>query len=134
MLRLADAGVGDQGHAVGALEHQPPRGGVDGLARDGEELDAEGDVAVLGAEGEREQVEEEGAIVLRLERHEAPARVGAGEPVERDEVRRLAAERGPVIDELDRHLPRGEVELHAIIVPDPRGKGKAASVPCGRLC
>ncbi|MFT3774854.1 MAG: hypothetical protein QM820_56620 [Minicystis sp.] len=132
VLRLAGAGVGDQRHAVRALEHEPPRGRVDRLPRHREELDLERDVPVLGPEGEREQVEEQRAVVLRLERHETAAGVCSREGVERHEVGGLSAERGAVVDELDRHLARGEVELHRSIVHDHRRKGKPPRGPSRR--
>ena len=70
---------------------------------------AAGPACPLGPEDEREHVEEERAVVLRLERHEPPAAVLARELVERAQVGRLPAERRPVVDELHRHFPGGKI-------------------------
>ena len=50
--------------------------------------------------------------------------------VERAQVRRLPAERGPVIDELDRDLTRGEVQLHGRFAS--KAARRDAGGPCAR--
>ena len=104
-------GVRDEGDAVGALEHEPAGGVVDDLTGHREELHAHRQPAP--------------SVKLRGSRSKNSVRSSAsrassgdrGRPrdelVERLQVRRLTAQRRPVVDELDRQLARGEVELQS---------------------
>ena len=115
VLGLADLRIGDERDAVGALQDEAASRGVEHLARHGEDLEAQrhaGAARRLRPEGDRQHVEEERAVVLRLERHQAPAGGLGGELVQRSQVRRLPAERRPVVDELYGHFSGGEIQLH----------------------
>jgi hypothetical protein len=68
--------------------------------------------AALTAKAERQKIEEQRAVVLGFERHQTAARAGFGHFVQRLQVRRLPAQRGTVVDELDRKLTIHEIELH----------------------
>ena len=108
--RLAAARVGDEGHRVRALEHDAAGGLVHHLARHRVELQLHLH-ARLRPEEDGHHVEEEGAVVLRVERHEPPAHLRIDLLEERLEVRRLPGERGAVVDDLDGDLAGLCVEL-----------------------
>ncbi len=105
MLGLADLGIRDECDTIGPLEHEASGGRVQHLPRDGENLDAQRHAGrrapvPVGAQHERQHVEEERAIVLRLERHEAPSGRLGRQLVQRPQVCRLPAESRPVVHEL----------------------------------
>jgi hypothetical protein len=116
VLGLGHLRIGDERHTVGPLQDEAPRGRVQDLAGHRKNLDTQGHSArravALGPEREREHVEEEGTVVFRLEGHQAPACVFGRKLVQRLQVRRLAAERRSVINELERYLSTTEVYLH----------------------
>ena len=108
--RLAAAAVGHEDDGVGPLQHDAPGRLVDHLARHRVELELHLD-AGLGLEEDRHHVEEEGPVVLGVQRHEPAADLRGDLLVERLEVGGLAGERRAVIDDLDRQLARLVVEL-----------------------
>ena len=120
VLRLGELRVGDECHAVGALQNEAPRRSMQDLPRNREHLQTKAHVAALGFENERQHVEEKRAIVARLERHEPAVALLARELVERFQIRGFPGKRGPVINELDRDFAGGEIELHVDrrILPD----------------
>src|SRR3546814_12515516 len=61
------------------------------------------------AEEDRQQIEEQRAVVARVERHQATAVELVDGAVQRAQVARLSRERRSVIDELQRQLSLGEV-------------------------
>jgi hypothetical protein len=109
-------GVGDEHDAVGPGEHDAPRRVVAHLAGHGVQLDADL-VPEHVAQLEGEQIEEQRPIVRRLDRHELLTPLGIGEVVQDLEVRRLAAERRPVVHEFRVERPLGAVPLRH--VPSP---------------
>src|SRR2546425_9756694 len=70
---------------------------------------------VAGGEHERKRVEEESAIVRRVQRHQMPAQLRLDALVERAQVGRLPGEPGAVVDDLERQLALARVELHGTI-------------------
>src|SRR3989441_13312611 len=70
---------------------------------------------VAGGEHERKRVEEESAIVRRVQRHQMPAQLRLDALVERAQVGRLPGEPGAVVDDLERQLALARVELHGAI-------------------
>ena len=63
LLAGAAAAVGDEGHRVGVLEHDTTGCVVDDLPGNREQLHLHG-VAALGMEEDRQQIEEQGAVVV----------------------------------------------------------------------
>ena len=107
-LRLA---VRHEDDAVGALQHELAGGVVEHLARHGVELQL-GPEAPDHPHVHGQQIEEQGAVRVRVEGdHLAPGLEGRL-PMDRAEVGGLPAEAGPVVDDLDRHLMGGVVEEH----------------------
>ena len=115
--------VGHEHDAVDALQHQPPRGVVEHLSRDRVELQAHLHPAD-DAHVEREQVEEQRAVGLRLEAHHLAARARGGLAVDAPEVRGLPAQTRAVVHDLGRHLHRGVVQEH-------HGRGGKCTAPRG---
>ena len=101
--------VGHEDHSVDALEHELAGRVVEDLARNRVELDA-GLEAGDRADFERQQVEEERAVGLGLERDHLAAGVARRVVVDELEIRRLAAQTRAVVDDLHRHLHRAVVE------------------------
>ncbi|TMB29121.1 MAG: hypothetical protein E6J61_16255 [Deltaproteobacteria bacterium] len=110
LLPLRRLAVGDEGDGVRALEHDPARRVVHHLARDGEELELH--LEIPGAEDEWKRIKEKGAVVRCVERHQVPAQAGHDALVERAQIRRLPGQSGTVVDDLERQLSLGRVELH----------------------
>ena len=108
-LRRRDLAVGHEDDTVDALQHQPPGGVVEHLARHRVELEADLHAAD-DAHVEREEVEEEGAVGLRLQAHHVPARARGGAGVDPRQVRGLPAQARTVVHDLGRHLHRGVVQ------------------------
>src|SRR5262249_2216844 len=98
-LHALDLRIGDEHHAVDALQDQLAAGVVEDLAGDGVEVKPRLEAADL-TQRQRQEVEEQGALGLGGERDHAPLGVGAGLRVDVLEVCRLAAQTGSVIDQL----------------------------------
>jgi hypothetical protein len=64
-----------------------------------------------GAEADRQQVEEEGAVVGRLERHHFALHLGRQQVVQAQQVGRLAGQGRAVIDQLEGQAGAGVVEF-----------------------
>jgi len=93
------------------LQNDAARGVVHDLPRDGEELELYFEVS--GAEYQRQGVEEQGAVVGSVQRHQMAAQVRLDPLVERAQIGRLPREAGAVIDDLQRQLSLSGVELHS---------------------
>jgi hypothetical protein len=112
-----DLGVGDEDDAVHAAQDALARGLVEHLAGDGHQLEVDLELADHpGPDGQ--EVEEIGPVGLRLEADEL-APVGCVElVVDVAEVGRLAAQAGPVVDDLDGDRLGGVIdERHAQFNP-----------------
>ena len=107
----APPAVGDEGDRVGVLEHDAPGGVVDDLAGNGEQLHLHR-VAALGMEEDRQQIEEQGAVVVGLDRQQLSAPLALGAGVDHLQIGRLPGQTGPVVDDLDRQFSLSVVELH----------------------
>ena len=103
-------GVGHEDQAVGVLQHEPPRGGVHGLAGNGQDLQAQVEAAEARA-AQGQEVEEDGAVLRGVDGDHLAAPRRLGVLVQDLEVGRLAAHRGAVIDDLDLDLPVAVIEL-----------------------
>ena len=90
-LHALDLRVGDEDHAVDALQDQLAAGVVEDLAGHRVEVEARLEAADL-AERERQEVEEQRALGLRREGDHLALRLGVGLVVDVLEVRRLPAE------------------------------------------
>ena len=128
LLHLADFAVGNEDDGVRSLEHELAGGVVEHLARHRVEQEAGLEPHDL-AEIERQQIEEERPVGLRLHAdHLAAAGIGH-RLVDGLEVRRLAAQARTVVDELrvdllarvahDNHGASLLVRPHPVTKPDP---------------
>jgi hypothetical protein len=111
VLHFSRPGIGHERNAICALHHEAPRGCVDHLPRDREHLEPDRQ-PTLTSKIERQEIEEQRAIVARFERHQAAARLRIGGLMQRLEVRRLSTQRRAVVDEFYRELTGTEVQLH----------------------
>ena len=128
-LHTLGLAVGDEDHAVDPLEDQLAAGVVEDLARHGVEVEAGGEAADR-AEVEREEVEEQGAVGLGGQRDHLALRVGRGLVVDVLQVRRLAAQAGPVIDDLAVDLLAGVVdERHGDSRRTPSARPRGSGAP-----
>ena len=109
VVEPAGLAVGHEHDAVGALEHELPGGVVVALARHGVELELGGE-AGDGAQLERQEIEEQGAIGLGGERDHAPAAALRHPAVDVLQVGRLAGPARSVVDDLAGDLARREVD------------------------
>ena len=100
LLPAVERGVGHEHERVGALQHQPARGRVHGLPRHREDLQPQ--VEAAEARGpQRQQVEEDRAVLRRVDRDQLPAALGLGGAVQDLQVGGLPADRRAVVDQLD---------------------------------
>jgi len=83
---------------------------VDDLTRNGEQLHLHLE-AVGGAEEDREEVEEERAVIVGLDGEQSPPDFRLGPFVYQLQIRRFSRKAGAVVDDLDRQLPLGVVQL-----------------------
>src|SRR5712671_6582418 len=104
-----DLRVGDEHHAVHALEDQLAGGVVEDLAGHRVEMEAGLESTDL-AQRQGEEVEEEGALRLRGQRDHLPLRLLVGVRVDVLEIRRLSAEPRAVVDDLAVDLTRAVVD------------------------
>ena len=113
--------VGDEDDAVDALEHELAGGVVEDLAGDGVELQA-GLESADDADVDRQEVEEERAVGLRLEADHLAAALRRGLGVDVVEIGGLPAEARTVVNDLRGHLHRRVIEEdHSDRAPIERG-------------
>ena len=125
LLHLADLAVRHEDDGVGALQHQLARGVVEHLPGHGVEQEAGLESHDL-AQVERQQIEEQRAIRLRLHADHLAATGLGNRLVDRFEIRGLAAQPGAVIDQLG-------VDFLARIADDDHGYDPPfATPPCRR--
>ena len=132
LVGLGEPAVGDEGDGVRFLEHDLAGAVVEDLPRHGVELQLDAEV-VPGAEVDREQVEEEGAIVAGLQVHQPAGAAGGHHAVDGLEVGGLPAERRTVIHDFERQLALAHVELDhgAAFSVDERGSPSTRHDPSG---
>src|SRR5262245_5360057 len=65
-------------------------------------------------EEDRQQIEEQGAVVVGFDGQQLPPPLALGAGMDHLEVRRFPRETGAVVDDLDRQFALGVVELHAV--------------------
>ena len=117
-LEHAALGVRDEHHPVGAGEDLPAGRVVLDLAGHGVQLDAHVH-AVETPEIERQQVEEQRAVLLGPQGDHLLAGLGVGDAMNRLEVGRLSGQTGAVVDELEVEGLVRAAELHGTPVPGP---------------
>ena len=105
--------VRDEHHRVRAARHQPPRGRVGRLPGHGHDLEA--DVEAVEADpAQGQEVEEDRAVLLRVDGDELAAVTALGRGVERLEVGRLPADRRPVVQDLQLDDAVAGFEFHEL--------------------
>ena len=104
-----DLAVRHEHHAVHSLEDQLARGVVVHLARHRIEVELDLEAAD-GAEIDRQEIEEEGALGLGGQRDHLPSRAGRHLVVHELQIGGLAAEPGPVVHQLAVDLAGGVVD------------------------
>ena len=109
--RLRPLRVGHEHHAVATRKDRSPRRVVLHLPGNRVELQGQS-VAPNPAEIEPQQVEEEGPVGGRVERVQLGPAEGVGDPVDELQARRLAAQAGAVVDDLQLHLAVLVVKLN----------------------
>src|SRR5205085_11095666 len=98
---------------------------------DGEQFQLHLEVA--GREDERKSVEEQRAVVRRVERHQMPAQLWLDALVKGAKIGRLSRQSGAVVDDLERQLALPGIELHAAVtLPDARPRGLRVGPPAFR--
>ncbi len=113
--------VGDEDHAVDALEDELAAGVVEDLPGDGVEVEA-GREAADRTEIERQEVEEERAVGFGGERDHLALRLGRSLAVDELQVGRLSTQPGAVVDDLAVDLAAGVVdERHGVSRLGPGG-------------
>src|SRR5690606_37714776 len=130
VVRLGRAAlrVRDECDRIRALQYEPASRGMHDLAGYGEELDLHLESAPA-LEMDREHVEKQGAVVLRVHREETTAHLARHPVVQRCEVRRLTAQRRAVIDDLDAELATIVVDLdHPNLETQPERPRRARAV------
>src|SRR5690606_19389076 len=109
--------VGHEDHAVHATQDELARGVVEDLPGHSVEVEARLEAVHL-AEVEGQEVEEQRALVLGSEGDHLTLRLGRHLLVDLLQVRRLARQAGPVVDDLEVDLPDREVDrAHRSLVP-----------------
>ena len=103
--------VGHEAHRIGALQHHPAGGVVEHLPGHGVELDPRAHAADR-PDLDRQEVEEERAVRLGGEREHLALVLDGQLLVDPLEIRGLAAQPGPVVDDLGRQLLGRVVEEH----------------------
>ncbi len=120
VVHLAGRRVGHEDHGVGALQHELARRVVEDLTRYRVQQEARAETMDL-TELERQEIEEERAILPRLHRDHLAARVAGNAGVDALQVGRLAAQTGPVVDDLRVDLASGVVDEDHSPLPQSRG-------------
>ena len=106
---------------VSRLQDETTRCFVHHLPGDREEL--EPNFQSAGAvHRDRQHVEEQGAVVLRFERHQLAACARRAQPVDRAQIGGLSTQCGPVVHELHREFPCAKVHLHCDCRPAHRSR------------
>ena len=123
VLHLGLAGIRHEHDSVGTPQHHPPARVVLHLAGHRVDLEVNG-IAIDVAEVDGQQVEEERAVFLGVDReHLPPLRVGA-HGVKGLQVGGLTAETRPVIDQFEQNLIASRIELNHVFCQE-KGWAKA---------
>ncbi len=104
-------GIGDEDDPVHVAQDEPPRRCVVALSGDRVEVKTDAEPAHL-PQIDRQEVEEEGALVLGGDRDQAPARLLRQATVNVQEIGGLTAQAGAVVDDLGVNLPGRNVDEH----------------------
>ncbi|MFN8095203.1 MAG: hypothetical protein U0599_23820 [Vicinamibacteria bacterium] len=126
-----ESGVRDEHQRVGALQHEPPRRRVHGLTGHREHLKAQLEATVAGGL-ERQQVEQDRAVLRGVDRDHLAAAARVGRAVEDLQVRGLPADGRAVVDQLDLDQAIAVVELDHFLGPGSGGVYRTTGASEGR--
>ncbi len=117
LIELPGLAVAYEHHAIRTLQHESSRRVVVDLARHGVELEPGGEARDL-AQVDRQEIEEEGAIGLRRERHHPAAPRFRDPSIDVMEIRRLPGPSRSVVDDFARDLAAREVDQGHFYLPN----------------